>query len=84
MSFQDSLEISDDRLESKSVGKHLEIIISVKKMDHALIACFISIFQRNAPKAIINKLNSHEKEAGLLSLTITDAWNHLRIPETLR
>lgn len=66
---QDSLKISDDRLESKSVGKHLEIIISMKNTDHALISWFISIFQWNAPKATINKLNSQEKEAGLLSLT---------------
>lgn len=82
--FQDSLKISDDRLESKSVGKHLEIIISMKNTDHALIAFFISVFQWNAPKANMNKLNCHEKEAELFSLTQTELpgtiWGYLRHP----
>lgn len=42
---------------------------SMKNVDHVLLALFISVFQWNAPKAIINQSNSHEKESGLVSLT---------------
>lgn len=56
-------------LESKRVGKHLEMNVSVKNMDHVLIDFLISVFQWNAPKAIINQLNSHQTVSGLVSLT---------------
>lgn len=47
----------------------MEINISMKNMDHGLNDFFISVFQLNAPKAIINQLNSHAKESGLVLLT---------------